>query len=194
MLDQYQKLYRKSVYKENFQEYVFTWKQAVAKKRLVELLPSIKPGDSIENYRNRWQAQDVNVYTIFVNKLLQTYDGYEALRMFSLIRSAYYNKQNKAFMDAIECLYMHLKKYPTLVSFFPQNLMRFINMLRCNRYDYAPNIIFVSKKHNLICNECDAVKNVQFLQCVCGKNILCNGCLKSKSSKCSICSCTYTNK
>lgn len=194
MLAQYQKLYRKSVYKENFQEYVFTWKQAVAKKRLVELLPSIKPGDSIENYRNRWQAQDVNVYTIFVNKLLQTYDGYEALRMFSLIRSAYYNKQNKAFMDAIECLYMHLKKYPTLVSFFPQNLMRFINMLRCNRYDYAPNIIFVSKKHNLICNECDAVKNVQFLQCVCGKNILCNGCLKSKSSKCSICSCTYTNK
>ena len=74
MLDQYQKLYRKSVYKENFQEYVFTWKQAVAKKRL-GLLPSIKPGDSIENYRNRWQAQDVNLYTIFVNKLLQTYDG-----------------------------------------------------------------------------------------------------------------------
>ena len=194
MLDQYQKLYRKSVYKENFQEYISTWKLAVAKKRLVELLPSIKPGDSIENYRQRWQAQDVNLYTIFVNKLLQTYDGYEALRLFSLIRNAYYNQQNKAFTDAIECLYMHLKKYPTLVSFFPQHLMRFINMLRCNRYDYAPNIIFVSSKHNLICNECDSTKNVQFLQCLCGKNILCAGCLKSKSSKCSICSCTYTNK
>jgi hypothetical protein len=194
MLDQYQKLYRKSVYKDNFQEYISTWKLAVAKKRLVELLPSVELGDSLETYRQRWQAQDENLYTIFVNKLLQTYDGYEALRMFSLIRNAYCNKQNKVFTDAVECLYMHLKKYPTLVSFFPPNLMRFINMLRCNRYDYAPNIIFVSSKHQLTCNECDAAKNVRFLQCVCGKNILCSGCLKSKSSKCSICSTIFTNK
>ena len=190
----YEKIYKKSVYKENFQEYISTWKLAVAKKRLIELLPYIKLGDTIDVYRRRWQKQEKNMYTMFVNSLLQTYDGFEALRLFSLIRNAYVNKQNKLFTERIECLYLHLRKYPTLVSFFPPNLMRFMNMLRCNRYDYAPNIIFVSSKHQLSCNECNSDKHVRFLQCVCGKTILCTGCLKNKSSKCSICSYIYTNK
>ena len=190
----YDKIYKKSVYKDNFQEYISTWKLAVAKKRLVELLPYIKLGDTIDVYRRRWQTLEKNNYTMFVNSLLQTYDGFEALRLFSLIRQAYMDKHNKVFMEQIECLYLHLRKYPTLLSFFPPNLMRFINMLRCNRYNYAPNIIFVSSKHQLSCNECDSTKNVQFLQCVCGKTILCSGCMKSKYSKCSICSYTYTSK
>ena len=193
MLD-YEKIYRKSVYKENFQDYISTWKLAVAKKRLFELLPYVELGKTIEEHRAQWQTIEPNSYRDFVWSLLQSYDGFEALRLFSLIREAYLNKQNKEFTERIECLYVHLRKYPTLVTFFPANLMRFINMLRCNRYDYAPNIIFVSSKHRLHCDDCGSTNNVQFLQCVCGKNILCSGCLKTKSSKCSICSFTYTNK
>ena len=190
----YEKIYKKSVYKENFQEYISTWKLAVAKKRLIELSPYIQLGDTIDVYRRRWQLQEKNMYTMFVNSLLRTYDGFEALRLFTSIRYAYLNKRNKEFTEQIECLYLHLRKFPTLVSFFPPNLMRFVNMLRCNRYDYAPNIIFVSSKHHLSCSQCHTQKNVQFLQCVCGKTILCIGCLKKKSSKCSICSYMYTNK
>ena len=114
----YEKIYKKSVYKENFQEYISTWKLAVAKKRLIELLPYIQLGDTIDVYRRRWQLQDKNMYTMFVNSLLRTYDGFEALRLFTSIRYAYLNKRNKEFTEQIECLYLHLRKFPTLVSFF----------------------------------------------------------------------------
>ena len=73
-------------------------------KTLVRAAAYVEFGKTIEEHRAQWQTIEPNSYRDFVWSLLQSYDGFEALRLFSLIRKAYLNKQNKEFTERIECL------------------------------------------------------------------------------------------
>ena len=193
----YDKIYQKSVYKENVHEYLSTWKDAVIKKRIVELVPHIDDlsEQTLEELQTEWQEYEVNSYTNFINSLLRSFDGFEALKLFNLIYLSYRNKDDRALMEAIKCLHMHLRLYPTLISFFPQNLMLFLNLLKQQETPYTPNIIFVSKKkHNISCYDCGSFKKIDYVKCLCSKIFLCQGCQNKYNGKCSICNYAYIIK
>lgn len=193
----YDKIYQKSVYKENVNEYLSTWKDAVTKKRIFELVPHIDnlSEQTLEELRCKWQDQDVNNYSNFIRSLLHSFDGFEALKLFNLIYLSYKNRDDRALMEAIQCLHMHLRLYPTLISFFPQNLMLFLNLLKKKENPYTPNIIFVSKeRHKLSCHECGNRKNMDYVKCLCSQLFLCKGCQNKENGKCSICKFAYTIK
>lgn len=187
MLD-YEKIYKKSVYRENVDAYLDTWKEAVAKRRLFELVPHIDAEKSLAELRAEWDAYETNSYTLFVRALLASYDGYEALRLFNVIHESFLQKDNKVLRDAIDCLLLHLRRYATLIGVFPPNLMRFLTLLKKDKKTYTPNIIFVAAKHKLHCTDCKGVEDLQFVQCLCSKHFYCESCLKMKNSRCTICS------
>ncbi|MAU13931.1 MAG: hypothetical protein CMH46_00140 [Muricauda sp.] len=197
MMFDYEKIYRKSVYKENVEEYTNTWKDAITMKRIYELIPHIDNirDNTLEELQVEWQAYDKNTYTNFVNSLLCSFDGYETLRLFHMMYKAYKERDNRKFTMAVECLQVHLRLYPTLVGFFPHNLMLFLNLLKKKDNPYTPNIIFVStKKHKIVCNECQLSKNINYVKCLCSKIFLCTGCQNKTNLKCSICNFNYSIK
>lgn len=196
MID-YDKIYRKSVYKEHFDEYYKTWKDAVTKKRIIEMIPHINnlEESTLKDLQEEWSSYTSNSYTKLVISLLESYDGFEALRLFTLIHKSYSKKDNESFIEAIQCLHMHLKNYPTLISFFPRNLMTFLNLLQTSQDTYVPNTIFISKKtHEYTCNMCKNDGVLYSVQCICSSIFICDRCMKSCNSKCSICSYTYNCK
>jgi hypothetical protein len=191
----YEKIYQKSVYKENVKEYTSTWKDAVTKKRIFELVPHIDNlgNSTLEDLQREWQVYEKNTYTNFVESLLRSFDGFEALRLFNLIHQSYENRNDKSFTEAVQCLHIHLRLYPTLLSFFPQNLMLFLNLLKQRENPYIPNIIFISKsRHAIKCGACQLSKKLKYVKCLCSKAFLCDGCQKKSKSKCGICNYTYT--
>ena len=194
MID-YDKIYKKSVYKENFELYLNTWKRNVAKKRLMELIPvdsDFKRLSKIDLLK-KWQGFEKNAYSLFVTTLLQSYDGFELLRLFQVLSDSFAQKDNKEFKGTINCILAHLRLYPTLITYFPNNLMYFLKILQEESL-YLQNVIIVSKRHSLSCSLCKCKDNLKFVRCYCSTAFLCSGCIKTDKFKCPICNCNYKTK
>ncbi len=166
-----------SVYKQNEALYIESWKKHTAQRQLLKFLP--------------------NTCNPLYKRLSMDVDGYACLQYMDRLTVYYREKDHENFTHTLQRLCVFLEKNPTLIGFFPVQIMTNLRLLRQYNQQTKPrNVIYLTKDHVLPCALCG--KNVQGnltkkAVCLCSTNFYHKQCYDSLHEKCEICSYVYEN-
>ena len=161
-----------SVYKLNDEIYIQTWKKHVSQKQILKFIPNKK--------------NDLFSY------LQKSNEGRLCLNYMQDLKKNAHNKNNSNFLLIVDSFSKHLENFPTLIPYFPIQILENLKMLRkfanTNEMKY---IIYLTKDHTLTCNFChETLKGNEAKKaiCLCSTQFYHHQCFNSIQGKCKICS------
>ena len=160
-----------SVYKQNDQLYIQTWKKHVSQKQLIKFIPNAKN----------------DLYHF----LQQSSEGRLCLNLFHNLTKYAAAKDNSSFLLTVEAISKHLECYPTLIASFPMQILNNLRMLRkfaCT--NKMKNIIYLTCNHKLPCTFCGKTiigNEAKRAVCLCSTQFYHYQCFNSIQGKCKIC-------
>jgi len=164
-----------SVYKLCDEIYIQTWKKHVSQKQLLKFIPN-KQND------------------LFFH-LQKSNEGRLCLKYMQDLSKHAHNKNNSNFLLIVDSFSKHLENFPTLIPYFPMQILQNLKMLRkFANTDKMKNIIYLTKDHTLECSFCyQPLKGNEAKKatCLCSTQFYHQQCFTGIGGKCKICSYAY---